>query len=69
MKLNELTIPLKSREPFKLPKLVINDEFWNHDRDISTVEGLNYWIDNLEPHDFFLNDYESHGVIKAPLSN
>jgi thymidylate synthase len=43
------------REPFELPKLVINNEFWR----IGTV-GI--W-------DFKIENYQSHPTIKAPLSN
>jgi len=51
------------RDPYDLPKLVINDEFWNPD------QGIIRQIDHIEPHDFFLNGYKSHPAIKAPLSN
>jgi len=69
VELSKLTLPLKSREPFTLPELIINDEFWNHDRDTSTLDGVNYWIDNLEIDDFIIEGYKSHDSIKAPLSN
>ena len=52
-----------SREPFDLPKLVINNEFWNPNQSI--IGQVKY----IEPHDFFVNGYESHPSIKAPLSN
>jgi len=51
------------RDPYDLPKLVINDEFWNPD------QGIIRQIDHIEPHDFFLSGYKSHPAIKAPLSN
>jgi thymidylate synthase len=53
-----------TREPFKLPKLIINDEFWNHEH--QTIDG---WINGMEIGDFTLNGYQSHPAIKAPLSN
>ena len=65
----KVTLPLKSREPFPLPELIINDEFWNHDRDTSILDGVHYWIDNLEIDDFIIEGYKSHDSIKAPLSN
>jgi thymidylate synthase len=53
-----------SREPYPLPKLIINDEFWNHEH--QTVDG---WIKGMEIGDFTLEGYQSHPTIKAPLSN
>jgi len=53
-----------SREPFELPKLGINDEFWNHEH--QTIDG---WIKGMEIGDFTLEGYQSHPTIKAPLSN
>jgi thymidylate synthase len=53
-----------SREPYPLPKLIINDEFWNHEH--QTVDG---WIKGMEIGDFTLEGYQSHPSIKAPLSN
>jgi thymidylate synthase len=57
-------IPNRTREPFELPKLIINDEFWNHD--YQTIDG---WIKSMEIGDFTLENYQSHPSIKAPLSN
>ena len=53
-----------SREPFELPKLVINGEFWNHE--YQTIDG---WINSMEIGDFQVEGYQSHPTIKAPLSN
>ena len=52
-----------TREPYPLPKLVINDEFWNPDA--SLIEQ----IEHIEISDFDIRDYQSHPTIKAPLSN
>jgi thymidylate synthase len=53
-----------TREPFELPKLIINDEFWNHE-----YQTINGWINSMEIGDFTLDGYQSHPTIKAPLSN
>jgi thymidylate synthase len=53
-----------SRTPYDLPKLIINDEFWNHEH--QTIDG---WINGMEIGDFTLDGYQSHPTIKAPLSN
>jgi thymidylate synthase len=52
-----------SRTPFKLPKLVLNDEFWNPNQSIINQ------IEHIIPEDFQVLDYKSHSSIKAPLSN
>jgi len=52
------------REPFELPKLYINDEFWNHE--YQTIDG---WIKSMEIGDFQIENYQSHPAIKASLSN
>ncbi len=58
-----ISTPKMSREPFKLPKLVINktESFWNV-FDVSL-------FGHLDTNDFTIEDYRSHGTIKAPLSN
>jgi thymidylate synthase len=53
-----------TRIPYKLPKLIINDEFWNHEH--QTIDG---WISSMEIDDFNLENYQSHPSIKLPLSN
>jgi thymidylate synthase len=51
------------RTSFELPKLLINDEFWNPDTSI--INQINY----INSDDFTLENYQSHPSIKAPLSN
>ena len=60
---DEFFIPRRTREPFELPKLIINDEFWNPDASI--INQINY----ITPDDFIIDNYKSHPAIKAPLSN
>ena len=52
-----------TRTPYKLPKLIINDEFWNPDSSIINQ------IEHIVPDDFIIENYQSHPAIKAPLSN
>jgi thymidylate synthase len=54
-----------SREPFELPQLRINNEFWNHDDSYLSIEQVKH----MELDDFHLINYKSHSTIKAPLSN
>jgi thymidylate synthase len=56
-------IPKRTREPFPLPKLHINDEFWNPDADLLSN------LPNIQLSDFYVDNYQSHPTIKAPLSN
>jgi len=60
---DEFCIPTRTRVPYKLPTLAINDEFWNPDA------GLLEQIEHIEIHDFEFRDYQSHSGIKAKLSN
>jgi thymidylate synthase len=57
-------VPRRTRQPYELPKLYINDEFWNHE--YQTIDG---WIKSMEIGDFQIENYQSHPTIKAPLSN
>jgi thymidylate synthase len=53
-------IPYHTREPFNLPKLIFgkaDDLFRNSS------------VDHLKPSDCWLENYQSHPSIKAPLSN
>jgi len=52
-----------TREPLELPKLSINNEFWNPE--IGIIEQ----IQHIKPDDFQILNYQSHPAIKAPLSN
>jgi len=54
-----------NREPLELPKLIINNEFWNPDDSMLSIEQLKH----IEVDDFILDRYQYHPSIKAPLSN
>ena len=54
-------IPYSTREPYPLPSLKIMD----YDSTLSVIENLENW----EPTDFVIENYQSHPTIKAPLSN
>jgi thymidylate synthase len=60
---NEAGIPTRTREPYPLPILIINDEFWNPDADLLSN------LPHIQVSDFYVNNYQSHPTIKAPLSN
>jgi thymidylate synthase len=52
-----------TREPYELPKLIINDEFWNPNETFLSQ------IEHITHDDFIINNYKSHPNIKIPLSN
>ena len=60
---NQIGIPTRTREPYPLPKLHINDEFWNPDADLLSN------LPHIQLSDFYVTNYQSHPTIKAPLSN
>jgi thymidylate synthase len=57
--LDELKIPTRTREPYPLPTITLPS---------SLQPNSGNW-DKLVFEDFYLNDYQSHPTIKAPLSN
>ena len=57
------------REPFELPKLNINTEFWQTESGECGVGPLKTNLMGFEISDFQLENYQSHPSIKAPLSN
>jgi len=61
--------PKRTREPFELPKLNINTEFWQTESGECGVGPLKTNLQGFEIDDFQLENYQSHPSIKAPLSN
>jgi thymidylate synthase len=57
------------REPFELPKLKINTEFWQTESGECGIGPLKTNLMGFEIDDFTLENYQSHPSIKAPLSN
>ena len=77
---DEFNIPTRTRTPFDLPTLNINTEFWPYEGGECGVEPIDamsviksFSDDNfcrcLLEDDIQLSNYQSHGTIKAPLSN
>ena len=77
---DEFNIPTRTREPFDLPTLNINTEFWPTESgecgvgNIDSISVLNSFTNDhfckcLIEDDIQLSNYQSHGTIKAPLSN
>jgi thymidylate synthase len=57
------------REPFELPKLKINTEFWQTESGECGIGPLKTNLMGFEIDDFTLENYQSHPAIKAKLSN
>ena len=70
-------IPYRTREPYQLPSLNINTEFWARETEYGPLDAVsvfnNFTDDNfckcLLEEDIQLANYQSHPTIKAPLSN
>jgi thymidylate synthase len=78
--LNTWGVPIRTREPYQLPKLNINTEFWPYEGGecgegpLDAVKVFEAFKDDnfckcLLEEDIQLGDYQSHPTIKAPLSN
>jgi thymidylate synthase len=61
------------REPFQLPTLEINTEFWPTESGECGIGNLNsnvnFLLENMKIEDFAVKGYQSHPSIKMPLSN
>jgi len=58
-----------SRVPYDLPTLNINTEFWQTESGECGVGPLKTNLNGFEISDFTLENYQSHPIIKLPLSN
>jgi thymidylate synthase len=67
--MDEKGIPKRTREPFPLPTLNINTEFWQTESGECGVGLLKTNLTGFEISDFTIENYQSHPTIKAPLSN
>jgi thymidylate synthase len=67
--LDELKVSKRTREPFPLPTLNINTEFWQTESGECGVRPLKTNLQGFEISDFVIENYQSHPTIKAPLSN
>jgi thymidylate synthase len=59
----------QTREPYPLPTLNINTEFWKTQSGKCGVGLLDTNLEGFEISDFQIENYQSHPTIKAPLSN
>ena len=61
-----------TREPYTLPQLYINTEFWPTESGECGIGPLNSdfgtLVNNMQIEDFQIEGYQSHPSIKAPLS-
>jgi thymidylate synthase len=68
--------PTRTREPFSLPQVSINTEFWAPGTEDGCGMGPGTYSDNMDgliqsflPADFQIENYKAHPHIPAPLSN
>jgi thymidylate synthase len=61
------------REPYPLPTLRINTEFWPTESGECGIgnltDNIDFLIKEMQINDFQIENYKSHSAIKAPLSN
>jgi thymidylate synthase len=57
------------REPYELPKLSVNTEFWQTESGECGIGPLKTNLRGFAIDDFIIENYQSHPAIKAPLSN
>ena len=67
--IDQFGVPRRTREPFELPTLNINTEFWQTESGECGVGPLATNLQGFEISDFQLENYQSHPKIVAPLSN
>ena len=67
--LDNSNVPKRTREPYPLPTLNINTEFWQTESGECGVGPLKTNLQGFEISDFVIENYQSHPTIKAPLSN
>ena len=61
--------PKRTRQPYPLPTLNINTEFWQTESGECGVGPLKTNLQGFEISDFVIENYQSHPPIKTPLSN
>jgi thymidylate synthase len=71
--LNSIGVPRTTRDPYPLPTLRINTEFWPTKSGECGVgeltDNIDALIKGMEIEDFQIENYQSHPAIKMPLSN
>jgi thymidylate synthase len=62
-------IPNRTREPYPLPKLILDDWYSTQGDPTNTPKDISEFLKNIHVSHIRIENYQSHPSIKAPLSN
>jgi thymidylate synthase len=63
------SIPRRTREPYPLPKLILDDWYSTQGDPSNTPKDISEFLKNIHVSHIRIENYQSHPSIKAPLSN
>jgi len=63
------SIPRRTREPYPLPKLILDDWYSTQGDPSNTPKDISEFLKNIHVSHIRIKNYQSHPSIKAPLSN
>jgi thymidylate synthase len=66
---NEAGIAKRTREPFPLPTLILDDWYSTQGDPLNTPQDISKFLNDINIAHIRVENYQSHPTIKAPLSN
>ncbi len=66
---NEAGIAKRTREPFPLPTLILDDWYSTQGDPLNTPQDISKFLNDINIAHIRVENYQSHPIIKAPLSN
>jgi thymidylate synthase len=67
--LDKQNVPTRTREPYPLPKLILDDWYSTQGDPSNTPKDISEFLKNIHVSHIRIENYQSHPSIKAPLSN
>jgi thymidylate synthase len=67
--LDQQNVPTRTREPYPLPKLILDDWYSTQGDPSNTPKDISEFLKNIHVSHIRIENYQSHPSIKAPLSN
>jgi thymidylate synthase len=65
----DYNIPTRTREPYPLPKLILDDWYSTQGDPSNTPKDISEFLKNIHVSHIRIENYQSHPSIKAPLNN
>ena len=65
----DYNIPTRTREPYPLPKLILDDWYSTQGDPSNTPKDISEFLKNIHVSHIKIENYQAHPAIKAPLSN